>query len=197
MGARERLLGSAIDLLRRRGVAGTGVAEIVEHGDVARRSLYLNFPDGKSQLMAEATQLAGDYINQRIETFVALPTAQEALRSFVVEWRDVVAESDFAAGCPIAAAGLSRCSAPEVADVAGVAFSTWQRTLGDALRGHGMAEAAALQLANMMLAAVEGAVTICIAQKSLAALDDVESELMMLLDCRLNDAGTHRERARP
>lgn len=189
MGARDRLLGSAIDLLRRHGVAGTGVAEIVEHGHVARRSLYLNFPEGKTQLMAEATTLAGAYINHQIATFAALPTAREALAAFVIEWKKVVAESDYAAGCPIAASGLSRSSAPAVADLAGEAFTHWQNTLSDALRRHGIDEASTLTVANMVLAAVEGAVIICIAQKSLTALDDVESQLALLLDYHLGGRG--------
>ena len=182
MSARDRLLGSTIDLLRRHGVAGTGVAEIIEHGHVARRSLYLNFPEGKTQLMAAATELAGAYIDHQIATFVALPTPREALAAFIIEWKNVITESDFAAGCPIAAAGLSRGSAPTVADVAGHAFTRWQSTLGDSLRRHGIDDAAAMALANTVLAAVEGAVIICLAQRSLTVLDDVESQLALLLD---------------
>ncbi|BBY27099.1 TetR/AcrR family transcriptional regulator [Mycolicibacterium sediminis] len=185
MGARDRLLGTAIELLRRQGVAGTGVAEIVERGHTARRSLYLNFPGGKAQLMAEATHVAGSFIDHQIASFVALPTAREALAAFVVEWKKVVGDSDYAAGCPIAAAGLSRSTEPAVADVAGDAFAQWQHTLADSLRRHGADDAVAPVLANMVLAAVEGAVLVCIARKSLTPLDDVESQLAILLDHHL------------
>src|SRR5258706_426767 len=54
MTARERLIASAIEMLRRHGVAGTGLAELLENSGTARRSVYVNFPGGKSELMAEA-----------------------------------------------------------------------------------------------------------------------------------------------
>ena len=43
MTARERLIVSAIELLRRNGVAGTGLAALLEHSGTARRSVYVNF----------------------------------------------------------------------------------------------------------------------------------------------------------
>ena len=51
MTARERLIASAIELLRRNGVAGTGLAQLLEHSGTARRSVYVNFPGGKSELV--------------------------------------------------------------------------------------------------------------------------------------------------
>lgn len=186
MSARDRLVYTVIDLIRRRGVAGTGVAEILKQGDVSRRSIYLNFPDGKSGLVAEATRVAGDYIDGQIATYVGLPTPRDALDAFIAEWKHVVAGSDFAAGCPIAAAGLSRSSSPAVADLAGAAFTRWQTTLSTSLRGHGLDEATALTLSNTILAAVEGAVLMSVAQRTVTALDDVGSQLAVLIDHHLD-----------
>lgn len=187
--ARERLIFSAIDLMRRRGVAGTGVADILEHGGVSRRMIYLNFADGKAGLMAEATRVAGDFIDAQIESFVQRGTPREALAAFISEWKRVVSSSDFTAGCPIAAAASSRSSTPEVASLAGEAFQRWQTTMSGSLVQHGLDEATARTLANTVLAAVEGAVTMCVAQESVTALDDIESQLALLIDHHVDAAG--------
>lgn len=188
MSARERLVFSAIDLMRRHGVTGTGVAEILEHGGVSRRMIYLSFPDGKAGLMAEATRVAGDYIDAQIMSFVRHGTPREALTAFIVEWKKVVTDSDFTAGCPIAAAASSRSSTPAVADLAGEMFRRWQTTMSTSLHSHGLDEATARTLANTVLAAVEGAVMICVAQQSVTALDDIEAHLGLLIDHHLSTA---------
>lgn len=186
MGARDRLVYTVIDLIRRHGVAGTGVAEILEQGHVSRRSIYLNFPDGKTGLVSEATRVAGDFIDAQIATYVGLPTPRDALEAFIAEWKNVVAESDFAAGCPIAAAGLSRSLTPAIADLAGEAFTTWRNTLSASLQHHGLDRATAQTLANTILAAVEGAVVMSVAQESVTALDDVGTQLAVLIDYHLD-----------
>jgi TetR/AcrR family transcriptional repressor of lmrAB and yxaGH operons len=54
--------------------------------------------------------------------------------------------------------------------------------VSDSLRRHGLPSTTALQLSNTVLAAVEGAVIMAIAQRSLTPLDDVHSQLDVLLD---------------
>ncbi len=194
MGARDRLLLSTIDLMRRKGVVGTGVAEILEHGAVSRRSIYLQYPDGKTGLVAEATRVAGAYIEAQMAGALAQPTPRDALASFVADWKNVVSDSDFEAGCPIAAAAVSRSTTPVVADLAGAELDRWRKTLAAALVGHGVEESTAESLANTILAAVEGAVMMCVAQRSVGALDDVESQLCVLLDHHVTPADTRRRR---
>lgn len=181
MKVRDKLVLSTIDLMRRNGVAGTGITAILERSHVARRSIYLNFPDGKTELVQEATRVAGSFIDHQIATALQQPTPQKSLDAFIAGWKKVVAESDFAAGCPIAAAGLARSSEPEIADVAGATFIRWRDAISKSLRDHGIAQGNASALANTVLAAVEGAVLIAQAEKSLAPLDDVHRQLRILL----------------
>lgn len=195
MTARDRLIFTAVDLLRERGVAGTGVAEILERGDVSRRSIYLNFPGGKTELMGEATRVSGAFIGAQIATFAGLPSPAEALAAFTAEWKKVVTDSGFEAGCPIVSASLSRALTPEIADLAGHAFSRWQSTLAGSLQHHGVDAVTSTSLATTILAAVEGAVVMCIAQKSTDPLDHIETHLQILLDhhveiCERSEPGT-------
>lgn len=181
MKVRDKLVLSTIDLMRRHGVAGTGITAILERSHVARRSIYLNFPNGKTELVQEATRVAGNFLDQQIATALQQPTPQKSLDAFIAGWKKVVAESDFAAGCPIAAAGLARSSEPEIADIAGETFIRWRDAISRSLRDHGFPKSTAHALANTVLAAVEGAVVMAQAEKSLAPLDDVHRQLRLLL----------------
>jgi AcrR family transcriptional regulator len=60
MQVRERLISATAELMQRHGVAGTGIAGIVDTSGVTRRSIYVNFPGGKAELVAAATRSAGD-----------------------------------------------------------------------------------------------------------------------------------------
>ena len=60
MRVRDRLTSATATLMQRHGVAGTGIAEILATSGVTRRSIYLNFPGGKAELVAAATRSAGD-----------------------------------------------------------------------------------------------------------------------------------------
>jgi TetR/AcrR family transcriptional regulator, lmrAB and yxaGH operons repressor len=191
---RDRLVLSTIDLVRRYGVAGTGIAAILERGHVSRRSIYLNFPDGKTELVREATRVAGGAIDHQIATALLLPTPQDSLAAFIAEWKTVVADSEFAAGCPIAAAGLARASEPEIADAAGDTFARWRRAIAQSLAEHGIDESTAAALANTVLAAVEGAVIMALAEKSLTPLDDVHRQLDLLVGVHLDGDGRHGRR---
>src|SRR5579875_1542067 len=181
MNVRDKLVLSTIELVRRHGVAGTGIAAILERSHVSRRSIYLNFPDGKTELVQEATRVAASFIDHHIATALQQPTPQKSLDAFIAGWKKVVAESDFAAGCPIAAAGVARSSEPEIADIAGETFTRWRDAISRSLRDHGIAKNTAQALANTVLAAVEGAVIMAQAEKSLTPLDDVHRQLHILL----------------
>ncbi len=88
--------------MRRHGVAGTGIAAITEHSQVSRRTVYNTFPDGKTELVRQAAQVAGGvFIGDQIARALELPTPpQQSLIAFISQWKEVVAGSDFAAGCP-------------------------------------------------------------------------------------------------
>jgi TetR/AcrR family transcriptional repressor of lmrAB and yxaGH operons len=171
MTARERLIGSAIELLRRNGVAGTGVAELLEHSGAARRSVYVNFPGGKSELMAEATRTAGRLFNSTLAGAVPDGNGRESLAAFVESWKETLRSSEYTAGCPIVAAALGRTQSPSAADAAGEVFVEWQTMLAARLRAEGVGIDEAESLATTIVAAVEGAVILCLAARSTDPLD--------------------------
>src|SRR5690242_16151759 len=63
---RERMVRGAAQLIRRKGVTGTGMREIVTEADAPRGSLQHYFPGGKEELVSDALLWAGGVAARRI-----------------------------------------------------------------------------------------------------------------------------------
>jgi len=64
--ARERMIDATITLLRRSGLSGAGINEIVRESGAPKGSVYHFFPDGKQQIVTEAL---GAY-SRRVVAFI-------------------------------------------------------------------------------------------------------------------------------
>ncbi|WP_067710833.1 TetR/AcrR family transcriptional regulator [Nocardia yamanashiensis] len=181
MGARDRLIDSAIALMRCQGIAGTGIAQLLEHSGISRRSVYLNFPGGKSELVAEATRTAGQASSALMRAVTGTTDIASAIAAFPGMWREVLVSSDFTAGCPIVAAALGRSESPEAADVAGETFGEWEDILSERLEAENVAPETARSLATTIVAAVEGAVVMSLASRSIAPLERTGRQLADLV----------------
>lgn len=168
--------------MRRQGAAGAGVTEVIAASGVARRSLYLNFPGGKDELLREATTVAGRFISSLIRTDADPVTL---LRSLVGMWRTVLVDSAYRAGCPIAAAALASDAAPSAPAAAGEVFAAWRHQLVTCFTAAGLPEDEAASLAYVTVSAVEGAVVVAVAEGSTAALDAVEEHFVSVAAARL------------
>ncbi|MEZ0051042.1 TetR/AcrR family transcriptional repressor of lmrAB and yxaGH operons [Mycobacterium sp. MAA66] len=178
MTARDRLLVTAIDLVRRQGVAGTGLSQLLERSGAARRSLYLNFPGGKAELVADATVMAGTALADGIDVLLDERGPVGAVRAFVEMWITNLTTGDFAVGCPIVAAALGRTEAPAAADAAGAAFLDWERRIAAGLETAGLSTDDAARQATLTVAAVEGAIIVAQATRSELPLRRVEQALV-------------------
>jgi AcrR family transcriptional regulator len=185
MSARDALIASATGLVSRRGVAGTGLNALLEDSGVARRTVYLNFPGGKEELIAEATRVAGTALTALIQSSGDGDDPVRAVETFIEGWKVALRESQSQAGCPIVAAILGRADAPAAAQVAVDAINDWQAILADRLVRTGVDRDIARSLATMTIAAIEGAVIISLASQSPDALDDVGRHLTELIKLHL------------
>ncbi|GAB0103744.1 TetR/AcrR family transcriptional regulator [Nocardia sp. JMUB6875] len=181
MGARDRLIDSAIALMRCNGIAGTGIAQLLDHSGISRRSVYLNFPGGKSELVAEATRAAGQASSALMRTVLAGSDLASAIAAFPAMWRETLLSTDFSAGCPIVAAALGRTESPEAADVAGETFTEWEGILAERLEAENVAPETARSLATTIVAAIEGAVVMSLASRSTAPLERAGKQLADLV----------------
>src|ERR1700730_5546761 len=133
MSARDALIASVTGLVRRRGVAAPGLNALLEDSGVARRTVYLNFPGGKAELVAEATRRAGEALSTVIRSADDGGDSAQGIQTFIDEWKAAVSGTQMQAGWPMVAAILGRSEAPAAAQAAGEAFGEWQTILADRL----------------------------------------------------------------
>jgi AcrR family transcriptional regulator len=164
--------------MQRHGVAGTGIAEILATSGVTRRSIYLNFPGGKAELVAAATRSAGDEMTMTVRGYIDDP---DPVGAFAAMWGDVLVSTDFEGGCPIVAAASSRDESPEAASTAADVFAEWGQLLADRLKEDGINRAVAQSLSTTIVAAVEGAVILSRAARSTKPLEQVTKHLNELI----------------
>lgn len=171
------MIRSAATLFRERGVEGTAFADVLEHSSAPRGSVYHHFPGGKQQLAEEATRWAGELMAAGIAASLREDDPLAALDDFVGLWRRVLEESDFAAGCPIVAAALEGDRSPGAREAAAETFGEWRRLLADAFAKAGLPAAEAASMATLFIAAIEGAIVLARAQRSIEPLTEVVGEL--------------------
>jgi TetR/AcrR family transcriptional repressor of lmrAB and yxaGH operons len=178
MRVRERLTAATATLMQRQGVAGTGIAEILSTSGVTRRSIYLNFPGGKAELVAAATRAAGEELSTTLRDCIE---QRDPVGAFARVWCEVLISTNFEGGCPIVAAAFSRAEAPAAASTAADVFTEWGRLLGDRLIQDGIKRAAAQSLSTTVVAALEGAVILSRAAQSTKPLTQVARHLNELI----------------
>ena len=177
---RDRMVASAALLIRERGAQSTAVADVLAHSGAPRGSAYHYFPGGKGQLAAEAVRWADDLTAQVLIRATATGPC-DGLTAFVTMWRQTLVDSDFRAGCPILAVAVEELADAAPRDAAVFAFGNWTSLLAGALRAHGVGQQQAMGTATLVVAAVEGAVAMCRAERTTQPLDTVGRELRGVL----------------
>ncbi|NEE07375.1 TetR/AcrR family transcriptional regulator [Streptomyces sp. SID7499] len=185
---------SAAELLREYGAAATSIDRVLAHSGAPRGSVYHHFPGGRAQLIDEAVALAGDFIAGLIDAATRAGDPVKAVDAFFELWRDRLVQSDFRAGCPIVAVAVeTNDDAPHLARSAAAVFARWQEALAALFEQHGLPEQRGKRLAAFIVAAVEGSVIMCRAERSTAALEAAAAEIHDLLIHALQS----RPRTRP
>jgi AcrR family transcriptional regulator len=177
---------SAVQLIRTRGVAATGLREIVATADAPRGSLQHYFPGGKEQLVGEAIGWAGRFAAGRVEKFMATldpPTPSGLFAAMVGHWRREFTTRGYDGGCPVAASTTDAAGVSDrLREAASAAFLECRQAVREALHGMGVPEPRAESLAVLMISALEGALMLARAHRDTAPLDIVVDELTPLLD---------------
>ncbi|RDI24528.1 TetR/AcrR family transcriptional regulator [Lentzea flaviverrucosa] len=184
-GTKQRMLDSAVLLLRERGAAGVTVDAVLAHSGAPRGSVYHHFPGGRNEMVLGAVRQAGDYITAMVNESAAQGDVRQMMERLVVFWKRALTKTDYRAGCPVVAMALdSRDLVPDAGDVVREIFTGWQSSLAKALTDNGFALQRAQRLATLVVSAIEGAVILCRAHRDLGPLDDVLVEIAPLLERR-------------
>ncbi|MER8058549.1 MULTISPECIES: TetR/AcrR family transcriptional regulator [unclassified Streptomyces] len=173
---------SAAALLREYGASGTSVDKVLAHSGAPRGSVYHHFPGGRAQLIDEAVAFAGDFVAELIDAAARADDPVAAVDAFFALWREQLMGSGFRAGCPVVAVAVeTNDEAPGLARSAAAVFGRWQQALAALFVRHGLTEERGRRLGSFVIAAVEGAVVMCRAERSTAPLDAAAAEIHELL----------------
>ena len=173
--ARDRIVRSAATLVRERGVHGVGLRQIVAHANGPRGSLQRYFPGGKTQLITEALNLAGAEVLDDTESrLLKATTLAGAIDAIFAPWRQVLLESNFTMGCPIAATVTDAAGDDRLRQHARALLDQWRDAVRTALVKFGAKESTAENDASVLLAALEGALILSRANQSTEPLDTVQ-----------------------
>ncbi len=177
--ARQRAILTAARLFQRQGYFGTGLAQILEQSGAPKGSFYHHFPGGKEELALEAIHEASRGLES---LFAAAAEASEEPGAFVRTLARGIAywieASDFTDGCPVAIFTLeSTPAAPALQEACRESFVAWQRLIADGLSRNGGDRARAERLAEMLVAALEGALLLAMAEASTRPIEVIGEEL--------------------
>jgi TetR/AcrR family transcriptional regulator, lmrAB and yxaGH operons repressor len=162
-------------LIAERGVQGMSTREVLARTGAPRGSVYHYFPRGRVQLIEEAIDRAQQWMGDRISSITA-GTPAELVDGYVDIWRQVLEMTGFQLGCAIAGL-VTGAQDPELLGRGRRAFSAAADALAERLREVGVADSEAKGQATMLVAAVEGAVLLCRAQRDAKPLQLVAEQL--------------------
>ncbi|BBX75376.1 TetR/AcrR family transcriptional regulator [Mycobacterium shinjukuense] len=181
---RDRMVASAALLIRERGAHATAISDVLQHSGAPRGSAYHYFPGGRTQLLCEAVDYAGEHVSAIITE--AGPSI-ELLDTLIDKYRQQLLASDFRAGCPVAAVSVEAGPAAErdrmapVIERAAAVFDRWSELIARRFVGDGIPADRAEELAVLATSALEGAILLARVRRDLRPLDVVHRQLHNLL----------------
>jgi AcrR family transcriptional regulator len=187
---RERMVISAALLIRERGAQPTAIADVLEHSGAPRGSAYHYFPGGRTQLLCEAIDYAGEYIAARIAD---AKSGLDVLDDLIANYRRQLVRSEYRAGCPVVAVAVEagdpdkQEQATPVIDRAAAVFARWTDLIAARLVADGVSASRADELAMLSTTAIEGAIVVARASRDLKPLDLVHGQLRDLVQAELSE----------
>jgi len=180
--SRASMVRSAAALFGSRGLNATSFSDVLASSGAPRGSIYHHFPGGKKQLAQDAIGWTSEQVLGHLRACPA-DTPAGVLAWFVDLWRQSALASGGSSGCPVAGIAIDTgtAAADDLIEAARAAFAQWTALLAAQLRSAGVPAARSGPIATTALAAMEGALILCRAERSSAPLEAAAGELMNLL----------------
>jgi AcrR family transcriptional regulator len=156
---KESLVRTAMRLFRRQGYAATGLQQILAESGAPKGSLYHYFPNGKDALGEAAIGMAAGMIRELLADLAARHRQPKAfLRAYCKVMAGWMEESGFQSGCPIATTLLETApQSPSITAAGRRAVDGWIEVVAGVLANGGMERREAWSTAQLIVAAMEGA----------------------------------------
>jgi TetR/AcrR family transcriptional repressor of lmrAB and yxaGH operons len=185
-GTRDRLIAAMTDALRRRGLHGIGLTELLAQAGAPKGVLYHHFPGGKTELAVAAID---DVVARMLRGLDALlastPEPIEAMRRWMAGATGRLSDTGFGAGCPLATVALE--TTPDDAalrDALARAFATLRERIALALEQHGEPQVQARGIAALVVATYEGGLLQARVAQSTEPITQATDTLLSLLTTR-------------
>jgi AcrR family transcriptional regulator len=195
---RDRMVYSAAQLVRARGVTATGVRDVVEHAGAPRGSFQHYFPGGKDQLIGEAVRWAAGFAAQWVASYpqtTEAPTPAGLFAHMVGWWRDDLSERGYERGCPVMATAADLAGSDSaVNEQLRPALDEWARAVVDQLVRMGVSPERSAVLATLMISSLEGAIMWARVRRDVEPLETVVAELSPLLDSHVTPSHQRHRR---
>jgi AcrR family transcriptional regulator len=177
---RVRMVVSAALLIRERGAHATAISDVLAHSGAPRGSAYHYFPGGRTQLLCEAVDYAGQHVGAII---AEAQSGLGLLDTLIDKYRSQLLDSDFRAGCPVVAVSVESGSEDDrermdpVTERAAAVFDRWTDLLAQRFIADGVAAGEATELAVFATSAIEGAIVLARVRRDVTPLDAVHRQL--------------------
>jgi TetR/AcrR family transcriptional regulator, lmrAB and yxaGH operons repressor len=181
--SRDKIIASARVLFRRHGYHGTGLAQIIAHSGAPRGSVYFLFPGGKEQLAAEAVNAWAAELAELIRCTRAASTGTRSwVESMAEHFAAELERSGFTEGLPLTTITLDSVPGSKALTAAcRAAYDSWLTALAEGLTEDEVPPEQAGEMAQLMLASLEGAAVLCRAYQSTDPLRRIVPYVLGLL----------------
>lgn len=153
----DKILSQTSKMLRRRGIVGTSLADLMAAAGLTHGGFYKHF-ESKDALVAEATERIFSEINARFEERIQAQGVKAALKAYVADYLSLSHIKSPELGCPISSFG------PDVGREEGAVRSIFtsgvKNTLSLIMEGLSGSPAARSERASELLSVLAGAVSI-------------------------------------
>ena len=170
--SRDRMLESAIVLMKRSGLSGAGINQILAHSGAPKGSMYYHFPGGKIQIASEALRLYGQRVAGAFERILASKKKPaDKIRSLFAYVASRVESGDFNESCAAGAVALDlQTDVAELQPVVAEVLNAWKEVLA----AHMPQKTAAKRLAfaGLVISTIEGAYIRSRAERSTAPFEE-------------------------
>lgn len=192
MSSRERLVQVTARLIREKGMAATGINEILTLAGLPKGSMYHFFPGGKEELIKVALHSYKDWLAERFKARMkGSSTAAEGLSGIVDFFIHDLTQSNYVAGCPVATVALeSNGTLPGVTEGVREVMDHWIKSLSSYLQYKGLA--GKRSTAEDFITQLEGALVMARIYQSTEPLERLKLKITELLQ---NDHDTPKATA--
>lgn len=186
MDTKLQIIETSTPLFQQKGYKGVGVTEIIKSCNISKGSFYHHFPNGKEELLIACLKSIDETITTHMmDIFKQYPTTQEATQAMI----DILVNDFEQEGRIVVSTFTSLVSemgtlSEPVRAVCADLYLKMQNIYLTKLEADGFPKENANSIALMMIASIEGAIMLCLTQKSSNPLKVISHELPKLLNHR-------------